>query len=108
MDAFCENRSANERTRRAGNIRDGGFLSRDPVRLQKALGGRWLTCQEFRAGDILLFPVFSVHGSLDNHTGRVRLSSDSRYQKASEPADERWVGPSPSAHGAGSKRGMIC
>ena len=108
VDAFCENRSANERTRRDGNIREGGWLSRDPIRLQRALGGRWLTCPDFCAGDLLTFPVFTVHGSLDNQSDCVRLSSDSRYQKASEPADERWIGPDPTAHGAASKRGLIC
>jgi hypothetical protein len=114
VDAFCENRSPEERRAnraghaRAGNIRDGGWLSRDAVRLQQALGGRWLTCEDFRAGDLLIFPVFSVHGSLDNHTDRVRLSSDTRYQRASQPADERWIGPNPPAHGPNAKRGMIC
>lgn len=108
VDAFCENRPANERTRRGGNIRQGGWLSREPLRLQAALRGRWLTCPDFRAGDLLAFPVFTVHGSLDNQTNRVRLSSDSRYQKASEPADERWVGDDPPAHGERGKRGVIC
>jgi hypothetical protein len=37
-----------------------------------------------------------------------RLSSDSRYQLATEPADERWIGEHPIAHGAAGKKGEIC
>ncbi len=110
VDSYCSNKVGEgfEKMGGGGNIREGGWLSRDPIRLQRALGGRWLTCPNFRAGDLLIFAAFTVHGSLDNHSPCVRLSSDSRYQKASEPADERWIGANPSAHGALSKRGMIC
>ena len=47
--------------------------------------------------------MFMLHGSLDNRSklGRVRLSSDARYQLASDPIDERWVGENPVAHGEG-------
>ena len=43
----------------------------------------------------------TVHAALDNlsEVNRCRLSSDSRYQLASEPADERWNGHNPIAHG---------
>ncbi len=110
VDSYCSNKVGEGFTKMGGggNIREGGWLSRDPIRLQQALGGRWLTCPDFRAGDLLIFPVFTVHGSLDNHSDCARLSSDSRYQKASEPADERWIGANPSAHGEQSKRDMIC
>ena len=50
----------------------------------------------------------TVHASLDNHSNRFRLSSDSRYQLASEPADERWIGENPIAHGVAGKRSKIC
>jgi len=49
-----------------------------------------------------------IHASLDNQTDRFRISSDSRYQLASEPIDERWVGKSPSGHSPGGKKAMIC
>jgi hypothetical protein len=32
-----------------------------------------------------------VHASLDNHSDRIRLSSDSRYQLAAEPTTDFWV-----------------
>lgn len=50
----------------------------------------------------------TVHASLDNCSNQIRLSADSRYQLACEPADERWIGPNPIAHGPKSKRRMIC
>ena len=53
--------------------------------------------------------MFLVHASLDNQTeNRLRISSDSRYQRASEPIDERWVGANPPGHGPNGKRGLIC
>ena len=61
-----------------------------------------------RAGDMLVFSMFTVHTSLDNHSDRIRISSDTRYQLASEPVDERWVGENPPAHGPSIKQGMIC
>lgn len=59
-------------------------------------GCRLLTT-DFRAGDVCVFGMFTLHGSLDNHSavGRVRLSCDVRYQPAAEPLDERYFGPSP-------------
>ncbi|NBX48033.1 MAG: phytanoyl-CoA dioxygenase, partial [Chloroflexi bacterium] len=55
------------------------------------------------------FNMVLVHASLDNQSAdRLRLSSDSRYQRASEPADERWIGIDPPAHGPQSARPVIC
>jgi hypothetical protein len=39
--------------------------------------------------------MFTHHCSLDNQSNRIRLSTDSRYQLASEPMDERWSGDHP-------------
>ena len=49
-------------------------------------------------GDALLFGMYTMHGSLTNTTNRYRLSCDTRYQLASEPADERWIGAKPKGH----------
>ncbi|MFA7345003.1 MAG: phytanoyl-CoA dioxygenase family protein [Terrimicrobiaceae bacterium] len=108
VDAYCTN------GRHAEAIESGcklwewsGALSENPVSLREKLGGRWLTAS-FRAGDLLTFPMHTVHASLDNPSGQVRLSTDSRYQPASEPADERWVGENPVGHSLAGKRGRIC
>jgi hypothetical protein len=100
VDTFCSNRPDAKQ-------HWDGRLSSDPVSLREKLGGRWLTA-DFRMGDVLVFGMATVHGSLDNHTNRYRLSSDSRYQLASEPVDERWIGENPIAHGPAGKRGKVC
>jgi len=55
-----------------------------------------------------VFCMNLMHSSSDNQTDRVRLSSDSRYQLASEPQDTRWIGEDPPKHGIRAKEGMIC
>ena len=59
-------------------------------------------------GDVVVFHIGTIHGGLDNQSRRVRLSTDSRYQRASELADERWTGENPIGHGADARRGIIC
>lgn len=109
VDQFCENRVGSGYTKMGGggNISPGGWLSRDPVTLRQRVGGRWLTT-DYHLGDVLIFSVFLVHCSLDNNTDRIRLTSDTRYQLAAEPVDERWIGENPIAHGPEGKQGMIC
>jgi hypothetical protein len=74
-----------------------GWFSDDPVEINEKFGGRWKTTA-FEAGDALIFGMFTMHGSLKNQRDAFRISSDSRYQPASEPADERWVGAKPKGH----------
>ena len=71
-----------------------GWLSRDPLELIKDLGVTWASTP-FWAGDVVVFGMFFLHGSLDNVSDRYRLSSDNRYQLADEPVDERHMGPNP-------------
>ncbi len=85
-----------------------GAITGDPVALREQLGGRWLTSPEYRMGDVLIFSMRTVHASIDNQTNYIRLSSDTRYQPADEPADERWIGENPPAHGLSVKQGKIC
>jgi len=109
VDAYCVNYPD------AAEIESGrklwqnwdGRLSSDPVSLREKLGGRWLTT-EFQAGDVLTFTMETIHASLDNHSNRYRLSSDSRYQLASDPIDDRWIGEHPVAHGVAGKKQKIC
>ena len=105
VDAFCKNKTG-PASKDAWEKKRGGVLSRDPAQLQKSLGGRWLT-EEFRAGDLLIFDIFTVHASADNHSNRVRLSSDTRYQPANDPADERWIGAAPPAHGPEAQKNLL-
>ncbi|HEU5315137.1 MAG TPA: phytanoyl-CoA dioxygenase family protein [Chloroflexota bacterium] len=112
VDTYCENKFDGawvgpEGQRNRPELATGG-ITEDHVGLRRRMGGRWLTT-DFRMGDLLVFGMFLVHASLDNQSAdRLRLSSDSRYQLASEPADERWIGPQPPGHGPQSGRGVIC
>lgn len=119
VDSYCENGPAADDVR-TGKIHwehpethapwDGAF-SHDPPALRRQLGGRWLTA-DYAMGDVLIFSMATVHASLDNQGDTVRLSSDTRYQRADEPVDERWIngphGEKPIAHGLAAKRGRIC
>jgi ectoine hydroxylase-related dioxygenase (phytanoyl-CoA dioxygenase family) len=109
VDTYCSNgRHAAEIEAGTKSWEWNGVLSKDPHSLQKKLGGRWLTT-EFEAGDLLTFTMYTVHASLDNQSGdRIRFSSDTRYQPASSPADERWIGANPIAHGQAGKRDRVC
>lgn len=79
-----------------------GHVTVEPVTMAKERDTRLLTTN-FSAGDILIMPMFMLHGSLDNRSAvhRVRLSCDVRYQLASEPFDPRWMGDNPIGHGQG-------
>ncbi len=85
-----------------------GKLTKNPVALQRGLKLPWLTAETYRPGDVVIFHIYTVHGSLDNRSARVRLSMDTRFQRAEDPADERWIGENPVGHGPGAKRHLIC
>ena len=104
VDAVCQTQQ--NQTAFAG-YEPSGAIDNDFLGLQARYGGRWLSA-DYRAGDALIFGMQTIHGSLDNCSSQIRLSSDSRYQLACDPVDERWVGENPIAHGAHAKRDLIC
>ena len=71
-------------------------LSQDAVSFAQQRGTRLLT-RNFAAGDIAVFGMYTLHGSLENHSpiNRVRLSCDVRWQPAALPVDERYFGVNP-------------
>lgn len=77
--------------------RVSGWYANDPFEVVEKFGGRWLTT-DFQAGDVLVFTMFTLHMSTANLTNRWRLTSDTRFQPADEPVDERWIGENPKAH----------
>jgi hypothetical protein len=124
VDAYCENTSApdakeiiegakaegrglNAEERHKIEWNSTGAYSSDAIEVKNELGGRWLSA-EFKAGDLLVFCIYLMHGSADNRSSLLRLSTDSRYQLASEPIDDRWIGEEPYGHGIEGKKGMIC
>ena len=82
---------------RHGGFFRGGQYSKNPKGVQREFKRRWLST-DFRAGDVAIFTTVTMHGTLDNRTERIRISTDSRFQLASDPADERWVGDKPTGH----------
>lgn len=82
---------------RHGKLFRGGDYSRNPRAVQKQFKLRWLT-NEFKVGDVVIFTGHTMHGSLDNVSDRIRISTDTRYQLASEPIDKRWIGENLIAH----------
>jgi hypothetical protein len=84
-----------------------GSFPQDAVGFAAARGARLLTA-DFKAGDVILFDMFSLHGSCDNMLGggRVRLSCDVRWQPAGDAEDDRWFGAPPPGHGGRSYGGV--
>lgn len=105
VDTYCENKPDAKAWGKAWGT--GGYLKANPNNIARSLRSTWHTT-EFRAGDVIVFTMFTVHASADNRSDRVRLSSDSRYQPASAPADERWIGPDPIGRVGAGRRGKIC
>lgn len=106
VDTFCENKPTRKSEFPNSWLFDG-VLSKKPDTLPEKFESRWLTT-DYQLGDVLIFGMEMIHASLDNQTDRIRLSSDSRYQLAGEPADERWIGEEPPGHGPYVHRGVIC
>jgi hypothetical protein len=71
--------------------RPAASLTADLPALADEYDSRWLVA-DFEAGDMLVHSAHIVHASLDNvdPEGRMRLSTDIRYQRTDEPIDWRW------------------
>lgn len=109
VDAYCENSPIQvDKVIGHGGWSHPGFLSNNPATLRAKLGGRWLTAPDWKIGDFITFGMTLVHGGLDNQLDRMRLSSDTRYQRANQPIDERWIGENPIANTRAGKRGRVC
>ena len=73
-----------------------GDWSSDVIAFVRKRNTRLLSAK-FLAGDMLVFGMDTMHGSLDNRSsiGRARLSCDVRYQPYSDPLDDRYFGSNP-------------
>lgn len=74
-----------------------GWFTKDPMEIVEKFGGQWATTN-YRAGDVILFGMHTMHASTTNLTNRFRLSCDVRFQPASEPADKRWIDTNGTGH----------
>ncbi|MDX2066473.1 MAG: phytanoyl-CoA dioxygenase family protein [Fimbriimonadaceae bacterium] len=107
VDTACENLPGKSQPEAHGHAGFGVFEP-EITAVGARFSARLLTCPEYRMGDLLTFRIDLLHGSLDNQTNQLRISSDTRYQPASEPADERWIGETPPGHGGAMVKPMIC
>ena len=73
------------------NMAQGGWLSKDLPNLAERLGSRWLIA-DFEAGDMMVHSAYMIHAATVNESdaGRMRLSTDIRYQLVRQEIDQRW------------------
>jgi Phytanoyl-CoA dioxygenase (PhyH) len=80
------------RQEQAGTLRHPATsITADLPALADEHDARWLVA-DYRAGDMVVHSAYTVHAALDNvdPAGIMRLSTDIRYQRSSEPIDWRW------------------
>jgi ectoine hydroxylase-related dioxygenase (phytanoyl-CoA dioxygenase family) len=73
-------------------MNDGGWITKDLPELAERLGSRWLTA-DYEAGDVVLHSPYMIHAATcnDDPAGRLRLSTDIRYQNVRDEIDARWA-----------------
>ena len=73
------------------NMSEGGWVGKDLPAMADAFGARWLVA-DYEAGDVVIHSPYMIHASLDNTDaeGRIRLSTDIRYQNVRDEIDARW------------------
>ncbi len=74
-----------------------GHFTNEPIEMVDQYGGQWQT-SEFSMGDVIILGMYTMHGSINNTSNQFRISTDTRYQLATDPVDHRWVGENPVAH----------
>jgi ectoine hydroxylase-related dioxygenase (phytanoyl-CoA dioxygenase family) len=73
------------------NMGENGWISKDLPTLAAKFGSRWLAA-DYQAGDIMLHSPYMIHAATTNQDalGRLRLSTDIRYQNVRDEIDARW------------------
>jgi hypothetical protein len=74
------------------HMAEGGWISKDLPEMAERFNTRWLAA-DYQAGDIVLHSPYMIHASTMNEDrmGRIRLSTDIRYQNVSDEIDARWA-----------------
>jgi len=69
-----------------------GWLSKDLPALAEKYDRRWLMA-DYEAGDMMVHSAYMIHAATQNSDehGRIRLSTDIRYQSVREEIDIRWA-----------------
>jgi len=83
--------SAEERVKAYNKYMATGWLTKDLPTLATDAGGRWLVA-DYASGDMVVHSPYMIHASSMNTDagGRLRLSTDIRYQNLQDQIDARW------------------
>ena len=73
------------------NMAEGGWVGKDLPEMADRFDSRWLMA-DYEAGDMVVHSAYMIHAASDNidSLGRIRLSTDIRYQNIREEIDARW------------------
>jgi ectoine hydroxylase-related dioxygenase (phytanoyl-CoA dioxygenase family) len=73
------------------NMGEVGWLTKDLPALADRINARWLMA-DYEAGDMVVHGAYTIHAATMNEAddGRIRLSTDIRYQHVRAEIDARW------------------
>lgn len=73
------------------NMTEGGWVSNNLPEMADRFDTQWLAA-DYEAGDVVLHSPFMIHASTNNANpnGRLRLSTDIRFQNVDDEIDARW------------------
>lgn len=73
------------------NMTEGGWVSNNLPEMADKFDTQWLAA-DYKAGDVVLHSPFMIHASTNNanQKGRLRLSTDIRFQNVDDEIDARW------------------
>ena len=73
------------------NMTEGGWVGKDLGEMAERFNTRWLAA-DYEAGDMVIYSPYMIHAATNNvdAAGRIRLSTDIRYQSVREEVDVRW------------------
>ena len=74
------------------NMREAGWISTDLVDMAERFKSRWLIA-DYEAGDMVIHSPYMIHAATQNNDPlqRMRLSTDIRFQRITDPIDPRWT-----------------
>lgn len=75
----------------AESVEGSGWFTEDPTEISARFGCDWKT-ESFSAGDVLIFTSRTIHMSTKNTSEMLRVSCDTRWQRADQPIDPRYIG----------------
>jgi ectoine hydroxylase-related dioxygenase (phytanoyl-CoA dioxygenase family) len=74
------------------NMNEGGWLTKKLADLADRFDARWLMAN-YEAGDVVFHSPYMIHAATQNDSaeGRMRLSTDIRFQRVRDEIDARWA-----------------